>query len=293
MQARSALFDLYGDHLRHRGGVAPIAALVRLLSPLDIAAPAVRTPVSRMVRQGWLQSVDTDSGRGYRLSDPAPRRLDEAAPRIYRHRPVEPWGRCWAIAIISAPRGLDAAARRISRPRPVEPWDGCWSIAIISHSADRTTRERLHRAMEYLGYRQLQTDAWIAPRPVAELESVVEAEGLAVTAFHGEHLGDQDAIVSRLFRPTDLAAAYRRWLDEARLLVDSADATDPENAFAVRSQLLHEWRKFLFRDPGLPLELLPDDWPGAEAAAYFDAESARLLPAATKFVDSCLDRRDP
>src|SRR4051812_6608544 len=249
MQARSALFDLYGDHLRHRGGVAPIAALVRLLAPLDIAAPAVRTAVSRMVRQGWLQAVDSDNVRGYGLSERATRRLDEAAARIYRHRPVE-------------------------------AWDGCWSIAIVSHSADRTTRERLHRAMEYLGYRHLQTDAWIAPRPAAELDSVVEAEGLPVTAFHGEHVGDQEAIVRRLFRPTELAADYRRWFDDAQALVGSADATDPENAFAARSRLLHEWRKFLFRDPGLPLELLPDDWPGEDAAAYFDAESARLLPAA-------------
>jgi phenylacetic acid degradation operon negative regulatory protein len=262
MQARSALFDLYGDHLRHRGGLAPVAALVRLLAPLDIAAPAVRTAVSRMARQGWLLGLDTDAGRGYGLSERATRRLDEAAARIYRHRPVE-------------------------------AWDGCWSIAITSHSADRTTRERLHRAMEYLGYRQLQTDAWIAPRAARELDSVVEAEGLTVTAFHGEHIGDQDAMVQRLFRPTELGDAYRRWLDDARSLLEGADASDPQAAFAARSRLLHEWRKFLFRDPGLPSELLPDDWPGADAAAYFDDESSRLHPAATKFVDSCLDRRDP
>src|SRR6185436_11860272 len=54
MQARSALFDLYGDHLRARGDRAPVAALVRLMAPLGIAAPAVRTAVSRMVRQGRL-----------------------------------------------------------------------------------------------------------------------------------------------------------------------------------------------------------------------------------------------
>ncbi|MFC7647845.1 hypothetical protein ACFQX6_50660 [Streptosporangium lutulentum] len=54
MNARAALFDLYGDHLRSRGGRASVAALVRLLAPLGIAAPAVRTAVSRMVRQGWL-----------------------------------------------------------------------------------------------------------------------------------------------------------------------------------------------------------------------------------------------
>jgi phenylacetic acid degradation operon negative regulatory protein len=52
---------------------------------------------------------------------------------------------------------------------------------------------------------------------------------------------------------------------------------------------VHEWRKFLFSDPALPPALLPLDWPGTKAAAYFDAESSRLLPAAARFVDACLE----
>src|SRR5438093_2446148 len=84
MQARSALFDLYGDYLRPRGGRAPVAALVRLLAPLGIAAPAVRTAVSRMVRQGWLHPLRLSSGPGYLLTPKAARRLDESAARIYR-----------------------------------------------------------------------------------------------------------------------------------------------------------------------------------------------------------------
>src|SRR3954462_5606006 len=84
MQARSALFYPYGDSLRPRGGRAPVAALVRLLAPLGIAAPAVRTAVSRMVRQGWLHPLRLASGPGYLLTGKAARRLDEAAARIYR-----------------------------------------------------------------------------------------------------------------------------------------------------------------------------------------------------------------
>ena len=45
-------------------------------------------------------------------------------------------------------------------------------------------------------------------------------------------------------------------------------------------------------DPALPPALLPIDWPGRKAAAYFDAESSRLLPAATRFVDACLEARE-
>jgi phenylacetic acid degradation operon negative regulatory protein len=58
--------------------------------------------------------------------------------------------------------------------------------------------------------------------------------------------------------------------------------------FARRSLLVHEWRKFLFRDPGLPSCLLPAEWPGDEAARFFQREAARLLPAANRFVDGCL-----
>ena len=70
-----------------------------------------------------------------------------------------------------------------------------------------------------------------------------------------------------------------------------ADAGRPGSdveAYATRSLLVHEWRKFLFSDPGLPAELLPADWPGERAAAYFTAEAERLRPPAAAYVDACL-----
>ena len=66
-------------------------------------------------------------------------------------------------------------------------------------------------------------------------------------------------------------------------------ATDRE-AFAVRSQLVHEWRKFLFTDPGLPRDLLPEDWAGETAAEFFDRHATRLQPGAARWVDACLRR---
>ena len=68
------------------------------------------------------------------------------------------------------------------------------------------------------------------------------------------------------------------------------DAHDDEDeaAFAARFHLVHEWRKFLFADPGLPDDLLPGDWPGREAAALFAAEATRLKPGTDRFVARCL-----
>jgi phenylacetic acid degradation operon negative regulatory protein len=86
-----------------------------------------------------------------------------------------------------------------------------------------------------------------------------------------------------------LARAYTRWLADAeRLVSEAGPEPDDEQAFATRFRLVHEWRKFLFLDPGLPRPLLPGDWPGDKAADFFDAESERLRPAATRFVDSLL-----
>jgi phenylacetic acid degradation operon negative regulatory protein len=260
MNARSALFDLYGDHLRTRGRQAPIAALVRLLAALDIAAPAVRTAVSRMVRQGWLEPVKLPRGRGYALTPKAVRRLDEAGRRIYRGEP---------------------------------DWDGRWHVLVLGRVSDRARRERLRAGLTYLGYAPLDDTTWLSPRPSAELDTLLDTEGVRAERFAAAYEGDARGLVARAWDLDGLARAYERWVAEAEKLVAARPETADEQAFAVRSRLVHEWRKFLFRDPGLPAELLPDDWPGVRAARFFEAEAARLLPAASRFVDRCLQGEVP
>lgn len=263
MHARSALFDLFGDHLRSRGGRAPVAAIVRILAPLGVTAPAVRTAISRMVRQGWLVPAEVGGGRGYAVTDRARRRLDDAAVRIYRTRE----------------RG----------------WKGAWDLVVLTRVPTRPARERLGSALAFLGYAPLAEGTWISPYPSPEVDGVLAAEGVTATRFEA-YDGDPVALARQAWDLDRLGAAYARWHDEARSLVADpeevlrlAPMADDERAFAVRSHLVHEWRKFLFSDPGLPVELLPEDWPGHQAARFFADEAARLLPMAARFVDRCLD----
>jgi len=262
VHARSALFDLYGDHLRARGSQAPVSALVRLLAPLDIAAPAVRTAISRMVRQGWLAPVRLAGGRGYTLTSRASQRLDEAAERIYR--------------------------------RGDQHWDGCWHVVIVERLRDRARRERTRAGLLYLGYAPLTETTWISPRASVELDALLAAERLRAELFHASYGGDPRGLVARAWDLDGLARAYRRWLASAGGLVATAGpAASDEAVFALRSTLVHEWRKFLFSDPGLPVALLPSAWPGHDASRLFRAESARLWPAASRFVDCCLQADQP
>jgi phenylacetic acid degradation operon negative regulatory protein len=262
VNARSALFDVYGDHLRPRGGAAPVAALLRILSALDIAAPAVRTAISRMVRQGWLVPERLEVGAGYRLTPQAERRLRAAASRIYR--------------------------------RGIAPWDGRWHLLALDHVAERSRRDRVRSGLGYLGYAPLRDGTWISPRASSEVDALLSDEGVRALRFWATHDGDDAQLAASAWDLDSIGRAYANWLDAARLLVgDPSHNTSDEEAFRVRSQLVHEWRKFLFLDPSLPAELLPMRWPGEVAAAYFDEQAERLSPGADRFVDCCLRLATP
>jgi len=55
----------------------------------------------------------------------------------------------------------------------------------------------------------------------------------------------------------------RRFFCEAWRKQREAAPLTPLEAIAARTLLVHEWRRIVLRDPGLPERLLPRDWPGA------------------------------
>lgn len=261
MQARSALFDLYGDHLRPRGGRAPVAALVKLLAPLGIAPPAVRTAVSRMVRQGWLHPLRLPAGPGYLLTPKAGRRLDEAAARIYRTGKIG--------------------------------WDGRFDLIVLDPPASRGERQRLSANLAYLGYGMLDEQTWVASRPGEDIDGLLAEAGVRherFTATHAAGTTGAMAVVRRAWNLTEIGEAYEKFVAEQRALLSQVTVrSDDEEAYAARFRLVHAWRAFLFRDPQLPPALLPERWPGTSAANFFDRHAARLRPAADRYVEHCLD----
>lgn len=243
-----------------------MAALVRILAPLGVNAPAVRTAISRMVRQGWLTPVETRGGRGYALTARARQRLDDAAARIYRTRE--------------------------------SGWKGAWDLLVLEGTPPRSGRERVRSGLGFLGYAPIGDGTWISPYPSAEVETLLTSEGASAVRFEA-YDGDPAALARRAWDLDALGTAYASWHTEARGLVENPTrvvgttaSEEDELAFVVRSHLVHEWRKFLFTDPGLPVELLPAEWPGNAAARFFGEEAARLLPGASRFVDRCLDPTD-
>ncbi|HEU4348086.1 MAG TPA: PaaX family transcriptional regulator C-terminal domain-containing protein [Actinoplanes sp.] len=256
MQARSALFDLYGDYLRSRGGRAPVAALVKLLAPLGIAAPAVRTAVSRLVRQGWLQPLPMSAGPGYRLTPAAARKLDEAYARLHRT------GRA--------------------------AWDGRFDL-VLPH---RPLAARVARRLTALGYGMLDEHVWVATRPADEVDTLLTGAAVAYERFSAAHPAGSPgaaAVVGRAWDLPEIGRGYEDFVATQRPLVSSVTArTSDEQAYAARVALVHAWRTSLAGDPQLPPALLPSPWPGTGAATFFDRHAARLRPAADRYVERCL-----
>jgi phenylacetic acid degradation operon negative regulatory protein len=57
-------------------------------------------------------------------------------------------------------------------------------------------------------------------------------------------------------------------------------------AFHEKTRLVHEFRKFLFIDPGLPAEVLPARWAGTEARGLFSAAYFLLAEPALRFFEA-------
>lgn len=270
MRARSLLFTVWGDTIRPAGGEIGVGSLIRLMTPLDLTPRAVRAAVSRMARQGWLQTRRVGRRAFYSLTAPGEWRVEQGVRRVYR-----------------------VAA---------EPWDGHWRLLTYAIPEDRRAhRDRLRRELTWLGLGPLSRGTWLTPRDLTPiLTELVSSRGIHgdVAMFEARHLGPSAdaALVRRCWNLDAVAVRYREFLAETRAQAASlrrriraGRITDAE-CFAEKILLVHEYRKFLFVDPGLPDELLPAAWPGRDAAQLFRDTYAMLAGPAARFFGEAFER---
>jgi phenylacetic acid degradation operon negative regulatory protein len=267
MKPRSVVFDLFGDHLRYHGGAARTQALVDLLEVFGVGEPTARIVLARMRREGWFDTHRDGRQAVYTLSDKAWQLLDEGRTRIFE------------------------------RAHP--PWDGQWRMVIYAVSEqDRAERERLRRTLSWLGFGPLATATWVSPH--ARLDEVDRA--LTVTSARLDLLTcrsrDAATDLDMVERCWDLKALGRDYQDFVARLEELPAGSElaclsGSDALRLRIELVSSYRHFPFRDPDLPVELLPDDWPGRRAHELFVAAHEALKVPADAFVSTVLHAREP
>ncbi len=257
---RHLIITVYGLYARRDGGWLSIASLIRLLAELGIDEPAVRSAISRLKRRGILQSRRYGGSAGYQLSAEALAIMREGDARIFR-------------------RGRAATA------------DG-WVLAVFSvPEAERHRRHVLRSELTRLGFGMVAPGVWIVPAhpqdTTAETLRRLELDAYA-DLFHADHLafGDPAAKIHRWWDLAELERQYESFIRAHEpVLRRWGQELGEQEAFADYVRVLTDWRRLPYLDPGLPAELLPDDWIGIRAADLFFTLRSRLEEPARAYVN--------
>ena len=77
MRSQNLIFTLYGDFLRDRTDEVWVGTFINLLEPLGMTDQAVRSTLSRMLRNGWFDTRREGRHSYYALTPRSERLLDE------------------------------------------------------------------------------------------------------------------------------------------------------------------------------------------------------------------------
>ena len=261
LNPRSLLFTLYGDYVHPLGQrEVRVGALVRLAADLGVSGNALRSALSRMSREGWLEAVREGGRPRYRLSERGRQVIEEGTRRIYgRHR---------------------------SR------WDGQWLLVFYSvPERRRGQRDRLRQGLSFLGFGSLGNGLFLSPHDLRDDVQHLVARSRAersVTVYRGtlEWPVEPHELVARAWDLAQVEGRYASFLERTRSAMAEAGDPDDKEAFRRRFLLTHEFRRFPFSDPDLPDSLLPEGWVGSAARHAFLDYNRRLRQRAERYYRS-------
>ncbi|RPF53893.1 phenylacetic acid degradation operon negative regulatory protein PaaX [Aquisalibacillus elongatus] len=266
---RSMIFTLYGDYVRHYGNVIWIGSLIGLLKEFGHNEQSVRAAISRMSKQGWVQSEKRGNRSYYSLTEQGKARMEEASRRIYQ---------------TAAPH-----------------WDGQWRMLIYNiPEHKRNLRDELRKELVWSGFGSLSNSCWITPNPLEEqVHRMIEKYDISdyVTFFKGtyEGMGKAEDLIYQCWDLDEVNDKYSEFIKEYsekyyidQHLIEKGSMSDGE-CFVKCASLVHQYRKFLFIDPHLPEELLPEKWLGNSAQTLFNDYHDLLQPRATRFFEGVFE----
>ncbi|KXP01272.1 PaaX family transcriptional regulator [Tsukamurella pseudospumae] len=251
-----SLFGLYG-----RGTEPlPISQIIALIGTAGPDEQSVRSSVSRMKSRGLL---DAGTPGYYRLAGLRTAAFEAGDTRIFGDHPYDPTAP-WSLAVFSVPE------------------------------SQRARRVLLKKTLSEMGFGVVGASVYIAPSGIGD-----EARArLALLALDGyvEWFDLHPPSVERLRTEAEqwwdldaIADEYRGFLTEFRTVRDRWAGEAPSgpeqdaDAFADHLRLVTAWRDLPYRDPGLPVEALPADWPGTDARALFLHLRGALAGPAARF----------
>ena len=245
----SIVITVFGDAIVPRGGSVWLGTLLEFFDALDVDHGVVRTAMSRLAADGWLERNKVGRNSFYRLNEKGRQTFDTATRHIYDPPPSD--------------------------------WTGRFELLLIGNGEDR---DAARDALKNSGFGSPLPGVWVAPSGVPIPDEAAGAIRLEVSAED-----DSGRRLLReswpLERTADAYLKFMKTFEPLRASIGRGASLGDADAFTARILLIHHYRRVVLRDPLLPTALLPPDWPGRAARNLCGEIYRGLLPASEQWLD--------
>jgi phenylacetic acid degradation operon negative regulatory protein len=253
---KALLLTILGEFVLPNGGTVWTSTLIESLGFMGMTESNARQAAARLADDNIVTPVRVGRSTRWELTDRGERLLSDGARRIYEFGSTSAeWDRQWVLVVASVPEEF------------------------------RAKRLLLRSQLGFAGFGFVNAGFAISPHTdrMKDAEAIlasldIDPAPLVFVANHSDSTPDEE-IIKRAWDLDALEHSYRAFLSE----FSRARATKGPACFTSLVGLVHEWRRFPFEDPEIPLELLPAKWPGERAKAMFDECRAKWSPAAQEW----------
>jgi phenylacetic acid degradation operon negative regulatory protein len=255
------MLTFLGDQMLGRDVCVYSGSLIDVFGRAGIGEQATRSTLTRMVGRGLLRRQREGRRMYFGVTERAEAVLRDGERRV------------WHTGAVN------------------RQWDGTWTMLGFSLPESwQRQRHDLRSQLTWAGFGPLFNGLWIAPGEV-DVSSLVAELGLSahVKVFRARADAGMDigAMIEETWELPDLSASYEAFV---RHWQPCAERTpDGDEALVLRLRMQTEWLGLIRRDPRLPVEHLPDDWPAERAEKTFRTVHDRLTPPARDAARRLLD----
>ena len=228
----SIVISIFGDAILPRGGRVWLGSLLEICARLGIEAGSVRAAMSRLAQDGWIMREKQGRKSFYRLAETGKVASEAASHRIY------------------APVDSD--------------WGGQWSILMISDQAGEG-RDARRAQLRAAGFGAVAPTIFIRPDMAGNKAPQVAPKGDFLFTAQLADFSDPHGLGQQAWDTDTLEAEYRAFDQLYTPMLQAFEGgamLAPLEAMALRTMLIHDFRRLVLRDPMLPAQISGPQWLG-------------------------------
>ncbi len=241
-----------------------IKNILQMLKPFDKSETSIRMGLSRGVRNGVLTKVKRQGEVFYMITSSA----------------EEYFSYWWET--------MQQFHARI--PRQYNNWDKMWTLAHVRGDSI----EEIIALLKKQGFGSLNRNLWISPYDITAQTidgtgKLTEEMYLFRSKLTKPNCGEMIRVI---WNPEKINGSYEKYVNELEKAASDLDSTSVNQGQSL--PVLHLFGIRLFgiiqEDAQLPMEILPKDWMGIEAAERFEKIRGKYLPGAVSYIKQIIEQ---